>query len=583
MINRITMLLASSALLTLAAPLSAQTAIPQTGQIEKTSEFQKLTIAPGQVLIAPDGRQVTLTVDGVEQAATPGTYNGKVIVSVTESIPVKYYELPVHQFRTALFVENGAPVLGKSVMAAVGGATLAPGIVTDARITSKGERFNGIIVTGEGKYTIDRPIIDLTGNGGNDFAGFGAAIMSTGKADVTVNRPIIRTHGAIRTALFIGGDSIMRVNNADIEVYNGKLPDDYKFTVDVGRMMEVPWMLGLSGNVRALNLVDRGTLYINNSRIRSQGWGVLSTDDNTHVRMYVTDSLIEATESGYGTYSIGDSHNTFTHSVIRAADVGAIMAAEGSVTLTDRTLVYAGRYGVMMHSGAGGGTLTIENGSELHAGNTAIQVKGIGTTIVVDSAVVTSGSGVILQSMENDDPFLLKLMRGEVPEGMGAPPPGMGGAPGGPPPGMGPARAGPPPSPDVVATFRKITLNGSIFNGRTTQSGMKLRFEHATITGAISTSTVVPASGREPVRDTYREIGNVTNTPSPSTAANGLEVTLDGKSSWTVTGASYLTRLELEPGSRLDAGKRQLVLTVNGKPVKIKPGVYTGKIALSVR
>ncbi|MBS0481348.1 MAG: right-handed parallel beta-helix repeat-containing protein [Proteobacteria bacterium] len=573
------MLLAGVANFVVSVPLFAQTgeAVGASPALQQTTELKALTIEPGMLPKASDGRQVTLTVDGVERQLNAGSYKGNVVLSVTEDIPVQYHQLPVHHFRTALYVENGAPVPAKSVSSALQGAMLSAGTVTDARITSTGERFNGIMVTGNGKYTIDRPIIDLTGNGGNDFAGFGAAIMSNGHADVTVNQPIIRTRGAIRTALFVGGDSTMHVNDAEIEVVNGTLPSDYKFTVDVGRMMEVPWMLGLSGNVRASNLVDRGTLYISNSHIRSQGWGVLSTDDNTHVRMFVDNSLIEAVEAGYGTYSIGDSVNTFSHSVIKAADIGAIMAAEGSATFTNRTLVYAGRYGVMMHSGVGGGTLTIDKGSEVHAGRTAIEVKGIGTTILVDDAKVTSGNGIILQAMENDDPFLKAMMSGKMPEGMGAPPPGMN------PDGDHPGPKGLPSSPDVSGTFRHASLTGDFFNGRTAQGGMKLRFEDTQVTGRITTSTVAPASGKEPVRETYQEIGNVTNTPAPATTANGLAVSLDRKSHWTVTGTSYLARLELAPGAQIDAGASKLQLLVDGKPAKIKAGVYAGKITLLVK
>jgi hypothetical protein len=326
--------------------------------------------------------------------------------------------------------------------------------------------------------------------------------------------------------------------------------------------------------VRASNLVDYGTLYINRSHVRAQGWGALSTDDNVRVRMYVTDSLIETIESGYGAYSIGDSIDSFSHSIIRAADIGAIMAGEGSVTFTDRTIVESGRYGVMMHSGMGGGTLTIDKGSRLSAKATAIQVKGIGTTIVVDDASVSAGNGILLQAMENDDPFMKAMMSGQMPEGMSAPPPGSG------PPG-GPARQGPPPSPDVVATFRDVSLAGSMYNARAQQGGMKLRFENADVTGVLSTSIATPAVGKEPVRATYQEIGNVANAVGPVAGGKGLDVQLDATSHWTVTGPSYLSSLAIEKGATIDAGGRPLQMTVNGKKEPIRSGEFKGQIVLT--
>lgn len=540
--------------------------------IAQTTRYDSLTIAPDSVPIAPEGKQLTLTVDGVELPIAPGQYRGNVLLTVTDDIPVQYRELPVHHFRSALYVENGVPVAAKSVLAALGSGQATNGKVELPRVLSHGERFNGIVVTGEGKYVIDHPVINLEGNGGNDFAGFGAAIMATGKADVTVERPIIRTNGAVRTALFVGGDSTMRVNNAEIEVFNGTLPADYTFTIEVGRMMEVPWMLGLSGNVRATNLVGNGTLYLTNSHVRAQGWGALSTDDSSHVRMYVKDSLIQTLESGYGSYSIGDSHNVFDHSIIHAADIGSIIAGEGSITFTNETIVNAGRYGVMMHSGVGGGTLTIDKGSELLSRETAIEVKGRGTTIVVDNAKVRAGNGVILQAMENDDPYMKAMMSNGAGPGASAgtdPPLGM--------------TSGPPPSPDVVATFRNTKLVGDFFNGRTTQGDMTLRFQKTSITGRITTSTVAPASGREPTRETYREIGRVTNTPAPSATAHGLTVSLDATSQWTVTGTSYLSSLQLQNGARIDGGDKKLRMLVDGREVSLRPGRYQGAITLELR
>lgn len=558
----------------LSAPAWAQDA---SGIISGTQTSSTLDIASGALPRAPDGKLLTLTVDGVETPLAPGRYRGDVALTVTDDIPVQYHELPLHHFRTALYVANGAPVWSKSVRAALGGGTVAAGRAENLLIRSVGERFNGVLVTGTGDYMLDRPVIDMVGNGGNDFAGFGAAIMATGKAQLTLDRPVIRTRGAIRTALFVGGDAVVHVNGAEIETFNGTLPADYKFTVDVGRMMEVPWMLGLAGNVRSSNLVDRGTLYITDSHIRSEGWGALSTDDNQHVRMFVKNSLIELTEGGYGTYSIGDSVNVFENSIIRSPDIGGIMAAQGSLTLTDRTLVEAGTYGVMMHSGAGGGTLTIDKGTQLRAGRAAIEVKGIGTTIKVDNAIITSGNRVILQAMENDDPFLHALMRGEIPEGMGAPPPGMG-ADGG-----AADKKGPPPNPAVVATFSNVDLEGDFWNGRMAQGGMELTFENARVSGRIFTSTTAPASGKAPVRATYREIGDVTNTAVPASKPNAMVVRLGEATRWTVTGTSYLSSLTIAPGASIEGSAGAVALTVNGRQRPIRPGTYTGRVMLSVQ
>jgi len=196
---------------------------------------------------------------------------------------------------------------------------------------------------------------------------------------------------------------------------------------------------------------------------------------------------------------------------------------------------------------------------------------------VVDGARVSSGSGVILQAMENDDPFLKAMMSGHPPMGMGPPPPGMG--PDGAPAGM--KRA--PISPDIVGTFRNTVLKGDFYNGRTAQGGMSLTFDHAGVSGVISTSTTAPATGKEPTRETYQEIGHVVNTVAPTKTAHGLTVSLDAASRWTVTGTSYLTGLTLAPGAVIEgADGHKLRITVNGKAIAPKPGNYTGAITIGL-
>ena len=548
-------------------------------EVSETIKLGRLEIGEGAKLRPPQGKTVTLTVDGIVETIAAGKFEGDIVLTVADTIPVTYKHLPTHDFRAAVYIEDGKVIGEKSVAAAVKKGNLQNDNFSDGSIIANDENFNAVIVTGDSNYVIHRPTINLTGNGGNDFAGYGAAIMSSGRADVTVNHANITTKGAVRTAAFIGGDSTMRINHSNIDVYNGVLPDDYEFTIEVGKMFEVPWMLGLSGNVRAINLVDNGTLYIDNSHIRAEGWGALSTDDVKTSRMFVTNSIIETTKSGYGSYSIGDSHNNFSKTEIKVADIGLIIAGEASGTFTDETIVNSGRYGVMMHSGAGGGVLTIDKGSVVKSRSTAIQVKGRGTTILVDDAELNAENGVILQAMENDDPFLIALKNG--------PPPGAEGGPGGLP---GCPDCGPPPpppsgtySPDVDATFRNISLNGDFYNARTNEGAMILSFENATVTGVISMATAAPASGKAPTQETYQEIGNVTNTAGWTEGQHGLAVTIDSESSWSVTGPSYLSTLNIAEGASIIGPEgRGVAMTVDGNPTEISPGQYNGAVLLDV-
>ncbi|WDS35040.1 hypothetical protein [Pseudoxanthomonas sp.] len=554
-----------------AAPLALAAGKPWVVQAPATSDG--LVIKEGALPVAAAGKQLTMTVDGMTTPIAPGSYRGKVVLTPTDDVVVTYKQLDPHQFRSAIYVNDGRYVAGKSVAAAVQGGSVDDQGARGVRIDSNEARFNGVVVTGDSKYTLDAPVIDLVGNGGNDFAGYGAAIMSSGNAEVTVNRPKIRTHGAIRTAIFVGGKSTMHVNDADIEVYNGTLPADYKFTIEVGKMMEVPWMLGLHGNVRATNLVDHGTVYYTRAHIKAQGWGALSTDDAAVTRMYVKDSLIEVIDSGYGAYSIGDSIDSFSNSTLNVADVGLIMAGQGSGVFTDGSVVNSGRYGVMMHAGNGAGTLTVDKGSVINSRSTAIEAKGRGGQVILDHAQVNAGNGIVLQAMENDDPFMKKMMAGGPPPG---PIVGEQGPEG--------ATPEPPPHPDVDVLANGMKLTGDFINTRTKQGGLNLELRDSSLVGAVSTGTQAALGGQEPTDKTYWQIGHVINTFAPTPEANGATVKVGEGSRWVVTKTSYLTGLDLAKGSEVVAAPGyKLSLSVDGKVQALKPGHYQGKLVVDVQ
>lgn len=517
--------------------------------VSTTTKLAVLTIGEGANITAPEGYSVTLTVNGVETAIEAGTYKGNIVLTVTKNIVVQYGNLDPEIFRTGIYINDGKYVADQSVDAAVVGGKVTDTYAKNVNITSNNEKFNGIIATGNSKYTIDKPVINLTGNGGNDVAGWGAAIMSSGNADVTVDHASINTKGCIRTAIFAGGNSIMHVNNSDIQVHDGTLPEGYTFNVDLGKMMEVPWMLGLTGTCRATNLVGKATAYYTNDHIVSEGWGALSTDDNEGVKLYAKDCIIETLKSGYGAYSIGDnSVDTFDACKLNVADMGMIMAngnAEG--IFTNGTVVNSGRFGVMVHGG-NTGTLTIDKGSVFNTEKTAIQVKSSAPTIVVDNAKLNSKSGVILQAMVNDDP-----MMPQSPGGVGT----------------------------VNATFKNTTLNGDIVNSMTTKGAVNVTFNNATIKGAITTATATAAG--TPSIDAPYYIGDVINTYCATNNEYGVTASLDADSNWVVDKTSYLTGLTIADGAKITAPEGyKVTMTVNGAETNIAAGTYNGVIVLTV-
>jgi len=546
--------------------------------VDRTTQLARLVIGQGAQLVESQGSSLTLTVNGVGTALRPGTYEGAVVLTPTENFVEQFNDMGVNEsyiYRSALFVDNGARVAAKSVAAAVVGGSITDSAASDVAITSNEDKFNGILVTGNSNYTISNAKLRFTGNGGNDFKGFGAAIKTGGTARVTIDNASIITTGVVRTAVFVGGDSDVTVNNSTIEVHNGTLPADYKggpITGGGGVMLEPPWVLGIVGNVRATNVVANGTAHYNNSHISAQGWGALSTDATQNVRLYATHSVIETIESGYGAYADGQSLDTFGACTFRVADYGLIMTG-GSGIFTDGTVVNSGRIGVMMHSG-GVGTLTIDKGSVFNTKEAVLQVKSSYPRIVIDNAQLNSASGVILEAFVNDDPHA--GAGPAAPRGAGAP----GGPPGGGPPG-GPPGAMPAPR-DIVVLLRSVTLSGDILDAMTSLAGLQVSLEDASLTGAISTSTVAPTHGT-PTARTYGLIGRMTHTLRRVPAAHGVEVTLGHGARWVVTKTSYLAGLTIGEGAHLTTPVGYgLAITVDGKDMPVAAGHYRGAVVLSV-
>ena len=534
-------------------------------EISEITSLSGLTLAAGATLTPPSGHSLTMTVDNVETPIESGnTYTGDVVLTPTDEIEIQYLELDPHYFRTAVYVEDGAYVADKSVASAVDGGEVTDSAMTGTSITSVGDEFNGIMVTSSDgntdayKYAISDVTMNMTGNGGNDFAGFGAAIYSSGYADVSVSNANIVTEGAVRTAVFAGGNSIMRVEDSTIEVHNGTLPDDYVWNVDLGKMMEVPWMLGLVGNSRATNLVESATAYYINSTIKAQGWGALSTDATVSLRLYCIDSVLETEESGYGGYSIGDAIDTFSGCTINVNDYGLIMAAEGSGVFTDGTVVNSDRIGVMLHSN-GSGNLTIERGSVFNTKEAIIQSKGSFPKISVKDSELNTDNGIILQLMANDDPYFASFLEAN------------------------PDLAGLFQGGDSIATadFTNMTLDGDIIHGNTAGGALEVSLNTSTLTGAITTANTTfkyEADGLaagDVTSDQYGLIGQVVNEFAATTDDAGLSLTIDGTSTWVVDETSYLSSLTLAEGATVTSPDgTTLTMLVDGVETAITEGSY---------
>jgi hypothetical protein len=592
--------------------------------VDKTTTLESLNVQSGAAIAAPAGHSLTMTVDGVESDIKPGKYKGNIILTVTDEYPIKFSDLLIHHFRQAILLDKNGIVKEKSVLAAAGNYSLKDGVLTGAHIESIGENFNGILVTG-GAYTIKNAVIDFVGNGGNDFAGYGAGIMSDGKdTSLIVDGATIQTHGAIRTAVIGNNGSNLIVKNSRISTASGVLPEGYVSNVSFGEMMDAPWMLGIKGNVRATDVLgDNTTCTYINSDISSNGWGVLSVDMSHNIKLTAINSRISVTgKAGYGSYAIGNSTNSFYGSVIDVPTHGLIVTgghgifaastpenvaglnADLKLHLTDaelaslkpaQTRVNSARFGVMIWGEA---TIKISDGTIFNTGEATFMVKGSPADIDVDGskgAQLNSANGVILQAINNDDPgpVLVDGIRENI---------GVYHDPAAAPEKVKDFELTAQHKSDIVARFSNITLHGNFYNAVRGQmvggpeggaapdpnappakaSGMNLvlNFDNSAVTGTITAARARHVKNPITPAD-YLMVAEVVNTPEAA-VNNGVVVSLT-HSTWTVTGTSYLTSLTLANNSIVTAPQGQkLTVIVDGTAKPLQAGSYKGAIVLEV-
>jgi hypothetical protein len=157
---------------------------------------------------------------------------------------------------------------------------------------------------------------------------------------------------------------------------------------------------------------DHSESYFYHSTIIADGWGALSTDmANGHVYLEANDCTIRTLSSGYGTYADVGARVVINHSTMDVASYLGIIAGDGTVLLNH----VAGRsrgIGVLVHDVHGKtsevGRIEIDGG-KLVSGKALILVKSANAEITLDGAALASDSGVLIQSVLNEDANATKV------------------------------------------------------------------------------------------------------------------------------------------------------------------------------
>lgn len=398
---------------------------------------------------------LTLVVNGVQEDITAGaTFTGVESYSFTDTPVLKSgagappWNGPdatkaEYNFRQALLVTDDGVNQDASVTDAVSG-TYDGASAKDVSVKSNGAFFNGIYINGA-KYAIDGLTMSMVGDGGDDFQGWGAGVMTDDDADVTINNAVIDTAGVIRTAVWAGGSSNLTVTNSVISANETQdTPEEYDALV-VCMMKRTPFALGMEGVVRATNVLGAATATYKDSIVVSTGWGALSTDSGVghdqndgKYALTVSNTLggigtVEVAQegkeytltkevggvtygftmagSGYVAYADSGVWDQFDNVQFYSPDYVQIMASSTSSAFYTNSDLYSGRIAFMTQQNAGG-TLSVKD-STVYAEDTLMQIKSGAankgyTDFVIDNTTVTLGGknpwgGTLVELVESDD------------------------------------------------------------------------------------------------------------------------------------------------------------------------------------
>lgn len=575
--------------------------------------YDELTITKTARIIAPEGKFIALTVDGMGRELKPGHYVGDVRLSLSDGYLMQPHGLMSanqisRYFHTAVTVEDGKLAESKCVPALLNGGSVSDTRMEGVYLASTEESLNGVVVTGDSEYTIDHVTMDLEGFADNDFLGVGAGVTAVDKARVTVNNSKFTLSGVTRCAIHAGGDSEVIVNNCDIE----------NISPDSDRLGFFSWQVGFLGTNRLTQLTDNARVSYNGCRLKTNGWGVCSIDGSDDgVKMLLKDTTMELSgprAHGYGAFCIGENEVTFDHVT---ADVYGYpmmlmgMQGLGRANILNGSVIRGRRFGALV-AGDDNSVFTIAD-SAFDTGKSSICVKGSGGTLIdVKNSTLKAGNGVILQMMDTDEAGMTSLEY-LIPVGETDTPI------------EGRDLATVSEKEDIRLRLTDMSVEGDFYNSTTNirayergghgtpgefhdtligpvgffdappedmpappdhrgPKNLGVTLANASVTGVISAAGQAYRDGLTRITEENRlEMSNVRQWAQPP-VNNGVCVSLDEKSLWCVTGECWLTALDLAAGARLEApAGKTLTMRVDGAETPVASGRYTGVIHLSVK
>lgn len=271
---------------------------------------------------------------------------------------------------------------------------------------------NGFVVTDDCEYTIRDSVIELHGDGVDDFAGYSAGVKAANCSTVVLENTKITTSGVIRPCTSATEYSTMIVRNCEFNTLGGHLDRSQPARPGAGKAMkEPPPGLGIGGNCRTHLSVGDSHTYFYDSKIYAEGWAGLSTDA-CYGDLYLEANRceVEIRGLGYASYCDNGGNVVLNDSRLKAT-VGVIVAGQCREYL-NRCDLEADHYGALIHSVHGNTHQLAELsviGGRIHAGRECMLIKSHNVYLDIRGAELASDMGTLIHTMENDDAHATEL------------------------------------------------------------------------------------------------------------------------------------------------------------------------------
>ena len=194
--------------------------INNTYMVTENTSLDSLILGAAGKLEPPEGKLLTVVVNGVEVDPVPGEYTGDIRLIITDYIdaPIEGMHArpgdPPEPYRAALLLGSDGPSDNAASAAYVGGSVDGT-VITGGKIASTGECFNNLIVTG-GSYEIHNLTIENTGHSVDDGKGLGCGILAGGDSETTFENLTIANQGIRNDAIVTGGTAKMTIKNSTL-------------------------------------------------------------------------------------------------------------------------------------------------------------------------------------------------------------------------------------------------------------------------------------------------------------------------------------------------------------------------------